>query len=64
MVQPTLIPVRRPVTEVPCTYALPVMVDPVWYGQTMTSEDHGIIHSRSAFQPKAAFVAANDEVIL
>ncbi len=59
-----MIPVRYPVTEVPCSYALPVNVDPIWYGQTMTSEGQGIIHSRSAFQPKAAFVAANDEVIL
>lgn len=64
MIQPTLIPVRRPVTEVPLSYALPVMVDPVWYGQTMTSENAGIIHSRSAFQPKADFVASSDEVIL
>ena len=64
MIQPTLIPVRRPVTEVPCSYALPVMVDPVWYGQTMTAEGQGIIHSRSAFQPKASFEAAIDEVIL
>ena len=64
MLQPTLIPVRRPVTEVPSSYALPVMVDPVWYGQTMTSEGQGIIHSRSAFQPKADFQPSHDEVIL
>jgi hypothetical protein len=59
-----LIPVRYPVTEIPATEALVVNVDPIWYGQTMTSPDAGIVHSRSAFQPKASFEAASDEVIL
>ncbi len=59
-----MIPVRYPVTEVPATECLLVHVDPDWYGKVMTSENAGIVHSRSAFQPKAAFVAATDEVIL
>ena len=64
MIAPAVIPVRYPVTEVPATECLLVHVDPIWYGQTMTSEGQGIIHSRSAFQPKASFEAPSDEVIL
>lgn len=58
---PSCFPASR---EIGSAYALPVLVDLEWYGRTMTSENAGIIHSRSAFQPRAAFEAHSDEVIL
>jgi hypothetical protein len=40
---------------------LPVLVDLTWYGQTMTSENGGIVPSRSAYRN---LPASDDAIIL
>jgi len=44
---PINLPALFPIVKDPTLPGLPVLVDMLWYGQTMTSPNGGIIHSNS-----------------